>query len=113
MVMVEQTRRGGLFDWIVQRCTAVVVGGYAIFIMIYLLAHPALNYASWHGLYANMEMRVATILVLLSILWHAWIGLWTVFTDYVKFKPLRLILEIGVIFLLLSYFIALFEILWR
>ncbi len=111
--MVDRSSHAGLFDWIVQRCTAVVVGLYAIFLMVYLFLHPSLNYDVWHKLFTRTEMRVLSIIVLFSILWHAWIGLWTVFTDYIKSKPVRLLLEFGVILLLVSYFIALFEILWH
>lgn len=111
--MVARTNHAGLFDWIVQRCTAVVVGLYAIFLMVYLFLHPNLDYDVWHKLFMRTEMRVLSIIVLFSILWHAWIGLWTVFTDYIKSKPVRLLLEFGVILLLVGYFVALFEILWH
>lgn len=111
--MVERQSHGGLFDWIVQRCTAVIVGIYAVYLLIYLFVHPGLDYDTWHHLFSHMQMRIASIIVLLSIFWHAWIGLWTVFTDYIKSKPIRLSLEFGVIILLVSYFIALFEVLWH
>ncbi len=113
--MVDQTKhsRSGLFEWLVQRSTAVIVGVYAIFLMVYLLDHVAANYSSWHALYANSWMRIFTVIVVLSVIWHAWIGLWTVFTDYVKSKMLRLILEVIVILLLLGYLIWVLDILWR
>ena len=111
--MVERQSHGGLFDWIVQRCTAVIVGTYAVYLLIYLFVHPGLDYDTWHHLFSHTQMRIASIIVLLSILWHAWIGLWTVFTDYIKSKRLRLFLEFGVILLLVSYFVALFEVLWH
>lgn len=111
--MVARTSHAGLFDWIVQRCTAVIVGVYVLFISLYLLLHPSLSYEGWHKLFMRGEMRALSIIVLVSILWHAWIGLWTVFTDYIKSKPVRLLLEFGVILLLVSYFLALFEILWH
>lgn len=111
--MVGQFNRSGLYDWIVQRCTAVIIAVYAIFLMIYLLDHPGISYDTWKLLYSNVWMRVSTVIVLVSILWHAWIGLWTVFTDYVKVKPLRLLLEVLVILLLLAYFIWVLEILWH
>lgn len=57
-------------------------------------------------------MKIVTFIVLLSILWHAWIGLWTVFTDYVKNRPIRLILEILVSLLLIVYLAWVAEILW-
>lgn len=111
--MVEHVNRSGLLDWIVQRCTAIIIGVYAIFLIVYFLDHPLLTYADWQDLFTHAWMRIATVMVLISVLWHAWIGLWTVFTDYVKVKPLRLLLEILVLLLLLAYFIWLLEILWQ
>jgi succinate dehydrogenase / fumarate reductase membrane anchor subunit len=113
MVMVtKQVSRSGLTDWLAQRCTALIIGIYAIFLMGYLLSHASLSYETWGALFASIWMKLATILVLLSILWHAWIGLWTVFTDYIKNKTVRLLLEVAVILLLLVYLIWVLEILW-
>ncbi len=111
--MVSRADRRGLVDWLAQRFTAVIIGAYAVFILLYLLCHYNLSFTDWDSLFRNGFMRIATIIVMLSILWHAWIGLWTVFTDYVKNKPVRLFLETVVILLLLSYFIWVLEILWR
>lgn len=111
--MVKQVSRSGLFDWIIQRCTAVIIGVYTIFLISYLLSHNGLTFEMWSSLFSGTWMRVATIIVLISILWHAWIGLWTVFTDYIKNKGVRLLLEVLVVLLLLAYFIWVLEILWR
>lgn len=111
--MVRQASRSGLMDWLVQRCTAVIIGAYVIFLMSYLLLYQDVTFKVWHGLFANLWMRLATVLVVASILWHAWIGLWTVFTDYVKPVALRRVLEIAVILLLLGYLVWVLETLWR
>jgi succinate dehydrogenase / fumarate reductase membrane anchor subunit len=110
--MVMLASRKGLVDWFVQRVTAILIGAYAIFLILYLLLHPRLDYAAWRGLYSGSWMRIITIIILVSILWHAWIGMWTVFTDYVKIKPIRLLLEVIVILLFLAYLIWMLEILW-
>lgn len=102
----------GLFEWIVQRATAVLIGAYAIFICIFFLTHSPLSYIDWMALFTHTIMRVVTILVVLAILWHAWIGLWTVFTDYVKNGFIRLLLQIAVILLLASYFIWCLDAFW-
>lgn len=44
-----------------------------------------------------------TVLTLLSILVHAWVGLWQVLTDYVKPVAVRLVLQLAVIVVLLVY----------
>lgn len=111
MHAIDRPGRQGIRDWLIQRVTAIIIGLYAIFILSYFLTHPVVDFSGWTALFQHLVMKVATVLTVASILWHAWIGLWTVFTDYVKPAALRLFLEIIVILLLLSYLIWVFEIL--
>ncbi len=105
--------RNGLSDWLVQRVSAVIIGAYFIFIMAYFLCHSDMNYQQWSGLFAGTCMKISTVLVVLSICAHAWVGLWTVFTDYIKCACLRVTLEVLLIILLLTYVIWSISILWR
>ena len=110
--MVNNVDRSGLRDWLVQRVSAVIIGLYAIYLLVYLFVYQPLYFAQWQSLFNSLWMKIATIIVLLSVLWHAWIGLWTIFTDYVKPKAVRLLLETLVILLLLAYLVWAIEILW-
>jgi len=95
----------GFRDWLVQRISAILIGAYVIFLLIFIAVEQPLQYPEWHMLFGNVWMKIFSLVVLVSLLWHAWIGLWTVFTDYVKPKGLRLFLEIGVWILFIIYFI--------
>ena len=79
----------GLRDWLVQRVSAIVLAAYLIFLLCFLVTHPNLTYEAWALLFSNMFMKIMTILVLLALLLHSWVGLWTVLTDYVKPAWLR------------------------
>lgn len=94
----------GLRDWLVQRVTAVILAVYFIFLGIYFIQHQGLNYSDWHNLFSHNGMKVATLLALGSLVLHAWVGMWTVLTDYVKWFKTRLFLQISVILILLGYF---------
>ena len=109
-MVVRSTR--GFHEWIVQRVSAVIIGIYVAFLLVYLSCHAPLHYAVWQHFFSHVAMRVATFVVLIAILWHAWIGLWTVFTDYVKKTAVRLFLEVLVILLLLSYMAWCLDIMW-
>jgi succinate dehydrogenase / fumarate reductase, membrane anchor subunit len=110
--MVGRTSHRGLRDWLVQRVTAVLIGAYAIFILTYLMTQSSLSFLKWHGLFHSTSMKIFTFMTLLAVIWHAWIGLWTVLTDYVKPKGLRMALELVIVLLLLGYLSWGFEILW-
>lgn len=102
----------GLRDWILQRITSVFIGVYALATLGYLLFAKPLDFAAWQAAHQHIGVKIFTLLVLLSVLIHAWIGLWTVFTDYVKNIPLRFILEIIVGLLLIAYVVWGIDILW-
>jgi succinate dehydrogenase / fumarate reductase, membrane anchor subunit len=102
----------GLRDWLIQRVSAMVMVIYTIGIFIYLAVTPQVNYENWHVLFSYSAVKIATLVFLLSILWHAWVGLWTIFTDYVKCFVLRLILHVLVLFALIAFFFKGLLILW-
>lgn len=94
--------RSGLSDWLVQRVSAVILAVYTVFLLGWLAANPVVDYAAWHGLMSGTAMRIFTLLALLSFVSHAWIGMWTVFTDYLtsrqmgpKADVLRLLAQIA------------------
>lgn len=100
---VSSLTRNGLRDWLVQRVTSVVVAAYVLFLTAYFILHSPLQYSDWHALFSNTCMRVFTFLALLSTVYHTWVGIWTVFTDYVKCIYLRSTLLALVIFALFAY----------
>lgn len=102
----------GLKDWFIQRLSAVMIGAYAIFLLVYLMLHPGLNYADWLNLYECTWMIIWSLLVLLSLLLHTWVGIWTVTTDYLKCTTLRLSVQMLVLLVLLASFVWGIQILW-
>ena len=45
---VTNLSRSGLYDWMAQRVSAVVLAAYFIFLIGYLVANPGIGYAQWH-----------------------------------------------------------------
>ncbi len=102
----------GLRDWLIQRVTSVILAAYIIFLLAFILCHPSLDYTTWQGLFTHLSMRLFSSLFLLSLFWHAWIGLWTIVTDYIKWTSLRLISQLFIIIVLFLYFIWGLVIFW-
>jgi len=102
----------GLRDWLIQRISAVVIGLYVIFLLGFLLLHSDLQYQQWFGLLSSPWMRIASLIVLLALVVHAWIGIWTIITDYLNNTALRLFVQMLVLAVLLSCFLWGIEILW-
>ena len=79
---VTNLSRSGLYDWMAQRVSAVVLAAYFIFLIGYLVANPGIGYAQWHELFASNWMRIFSLLALVALGAHAWVGMWTIATDY-------------------------------
>jgi succinate dehydrogenase / fumarate reductase, membrane anchor subunit len=95
----------GLRDWVIQRVSALILAIYSLGLISYLLFHPGLIFAEWHSLFSQTWVKIATILFILSLLSHAWVGVWTIFTDYVKCSVLRAVLNFLVLLMLAACFI--------
>lgn len=95
----------GLRDWMLQRASAVIMAIYCVVFIMFLVSHPTLDFAEWHRLSTDLWFKIATILFVASVLLHAWVGMWTVFTDYIKAFLLRLILNLIVLLMLITCFI--------
>lgn len=95
----------GLRDWVWQRVSAILMAIYSVSLIVYIVSHPGLSFADWHDLFSSMWMKVATMLVLLGLLAHAWVGMWTIFTDYVKPAILRGLLHVLVLLMLAACFL--------
>ena len=102
----------GLRDWLAQRVTAVVMALFVLFIVGYLLWQPYVDYDVWTRLFSNNVMRSFALLFLLSLFYHAWIGVRDIVMDYVKPASVRLLVHVVVILTLLMYAIWSVQILW-
>jgi succinate dehydrogenase / fumarate reductase membrane anchor subunit len=103
----------GLRDWLAQRITAVIMAVYSVIALIVLLSGLPLTYAVWKDLFSQGWMRVATLLFMASLAWHAWVGVRDILMDYVKPAGLRLALEVMALLTIAAYVGWTIQILWR
>jgi succinate dehydrogenase / fumarate reductase membrane anchor subunit len=103
----------GLRDWLAQKITAVIMAIYSVIALIVLLSGVPLSYAVWKDLFAQGWMRVATLLFMASLAWHAWVGVRDILMDYIKPAGLRLTLEVITLLVIAAYVGWTIQILWR
>jgi succinate dehydrogenase / fumarate reductase, membrane anchor subunit len=122
----------GMRDWLAQRITAVVMGVFTIVLLVqYLL--PAYvrdasgervkgvsdkfiqlsGYDKWAGIFAPQWMKLLTFVVIVSLAWHAWVGMRDVWMDYVKPFGVRLTLQMLTIVWLVACLGWAIQVLWR
>ncbi len=102
----------GLRDWLAQRVTAVVMLVYTLLVLMALVMLPKFDYWSWKALWQLPLMRYATVLFVVALLFHAWIGVRNIFMDYIKDAGVRLTLYVVVILALIAYGAWAIQILW-
>ncbi len=113
--MVEREIVGahyGLRDWLAQRITAIVMALYTLLFLALLSGAPKLDFAAWRLLFAPQWLKLATLLFLLSLYFHAWVGMRNIVMDYIKSSSLRLALYAVVIAALAVYAGWSVQILW-
>jgi len=111
--------RNGLYDWLVQRVSAVVLLLWFLYVAFFVATHASLTYDDWRGLFAQTSMRIFTLAALLSLCAHAWIGMWPISPDYFtsgllgsKATTIRLLFQLATLAVLVIYLLWCVLILW-
>ena len=104
--------RYGLSDWLLQRLTAVVMALYTPVIVICLLVHRPSTFRDWQAMFATNLLRLATVLFIAALIYHAWIGIRDIVMDYLKPVSVRLTALFLIGFFLIACFGWSVAILW-
>ncbi|MES2354152.1 MAG: succinate dehydrogenase, hydrophobic membrane anchor protein [Pseudomonadota bacterium] len=113
--MVNRTVVGahyGLKDWLIQRVTAVLIVVYTFIVAGLLFTRLPLDYDGWRSLFVPQWFRIITLMFLLAVFWHAWIGMRDILMDYIKPTGIRLGLQVLVVLALVAYSFWSMMILW-
>lgn len=103
----------GLRDWLVQRFSSLIIAVYFLVLLEFFIEHPQLDYTTLRHFFATSWMQVFTLTALLSLFLHAWVGIWTVITDYIQPIIMRIMAQSLVILALIIYLCWGIEILWK
>jgi succinate dehydrogenase / fumarate reductase, membrane anchor subunit len=120
MVMnVTNLGRSGLSDWIVQRFSAIILAAYSLCILASFVMNPDMDFETWSSIFDNNAMRLFSLITLLALCAHAWIGMWTISTDYMTSLQLgksvtffRIMFQAGCVLLIAVYLLWGIQIFW-
>lgn len=95
----------GFLDWLSQRITAVLMALYTVLLIAQVLLPSYMKdsdgnemvitgYAKWAGIFSQQWMKFLTFVVIVSLLYHAWVGVRDIWMDYIKPVGLRLVLQV-------------------
>lgn len=109
---ITNLTRNGVQDWLVQRVSAVILAVFTLFILGVFFANPGLGYEEWHQLFSPLWVKIFTLLALLSLVGHIWVGMWTVATDYLHNPWVRFITLSVIAIVTFVYLVAGVTALW-
>ena len=81
----------GLGEWLLQRVSALYIGAFALYLLFRFIAAPVSDYVAWKLWFAAGGVRISFALFVASVLVHSWIGMRSVFIDYVRPRWMRFI----------------------
>ena len=82
----------GLRDWLAQRATAIIMAIFTIVLLAQVVFGEPLSYYKWAGIFSSQWMKSLTLVVIVALLVHVWVGVRDIFMDYVKPVSVRLTL---------------------
>ncbi len=83
VTQVLSLTRSGLADFVLQRVTAVILAAYTFCVLGFFLIVPV-TYVALTEYFWSAPMQIFSTLTAFSIIAHAWIGMWTIGTDYLR-----------------------------
>lgn len=117
VTQVYSLSRSGLSDFVVQRVTAVILAAYTLCLIGFFLGD--VDHARLTAFFYSMPMQIFSTLALLSTIAHAWIGMWTIGTDYLRpahvggsATAVRFAYLLGCVLTLFVYFVWALRIIW-
>ena len=103
----------GWRDWLSQRITATLMAMFTLLVLLQVLLPGPLNYDKWSGIFAAQWMKVLTFVVIVSLLYHAWVGMRDIWMDYIKPMGIRLALQVFTLVWLVGCAGWAVQVLWR
>ena len=101
-----------LRNWLMQRLSAVLLAAYSVIMPMYVWRTIAPGATGWHQLFMPAPVRLATLVFVLVLGLHAWLGMNEILLDYIKSARLRVMLQALVVIWLLACVLFLAVILW-
>ena len=76
--------RNGAVDFLAQRFSAVVIAMFGICVGGWFAINPQPTHTAFAAWFTAPAMSAFATLALVALATHAWIGMWTVATDYLR-----------------------------
>ena len=74
--------------WYLQRWSSILILFYVVYVFIFITSLSPVLYGDWMQFVSSYTFKITTSFAFMSILIHAFLGLWTIGTDYLTPRTL-------------------------
>lgn len=104
----------GIRDWLAQRVTGALMAAFTLVVLAQVIfTSGPIGYEEWAGIFAAQWMKVLSFTTILSLLYHAWVGIRDIWMDYIKPVGLRLVMHVASLVWLIGCAGWAIQALWR
>ena len=103
----------GLRDWLAQRITGALMALFTLALLVQVLMPGEGGYLKWAGIFSAQWMKFLTFGVIVSLAYHAWVGVRDIWMDYVQPVGVRLVLHVFTLVWLVGCTGWAIQVLWR
>jgi succinate dehydrogenase / fumarate reductase membrane anchor subunit len=103
----------GFGSWLAQRITGVIMAVFTLVLLAQVLMPGELGYDRWSAIFSAQWMKTLTFAVIVSLAYHAWVGMRDIWMDYIKPVGIRLTLHLLTIVWLVGCAGWAVQVLWR
>ena len=103
----------GLRDWLAQRMTAALMTIFTFVLLAQLLLGGPLGYERWAAIFSAQWMKVLAFVVIVSLIYHVWVGMRDIWMDYIQPVGIKLALQVFTIVWLVGCMGWAIQVLWR
>ena len=83
----------GWKDFLVQRVTGAIVLVFVATMLVRFMTSDN-SFVAWHGFMNCAAMKLLTLLTIIAVCYHAWIGVRDIWMDYIKSAGVRVLLHV-------------------
>ena len=102
----------GKTNWIAQRVTGIYVLMFIAYVFAWFLIESPTTFEHWELFLNDQVFQILATIFTLTIIYHSWLGIWTIVTDYAADAHEDNILRLSQA-VHLFYLLWMLELIWR
>jgi len=92
----------GMKAWLIQRFTGIYIAIVAVTLAMVIWFEKPTNYQQWSALFSDPWMQTALSIFIVTLLFHAWIGLRDIILDYIHPIWIKMVIMTAVVLMLVA-----------